>query len=102
MNALLRYDHLPTAALRFVLPDGHCARCNMLTHMVIVLQVPVDRVVERVVEVEKPVIVEKIVTVEVDRVVERVVDKIIEVPVERVVLKEVPVYVDRCTCPFLL
>jgi hypothetical protein len=101
LNALLRYNHFPAAALRFVVCIGHCPRYTMLTVMAIVLQVPVDRVVERVVEVEKPVIVEKIVTVEVERVVERVVDKIIEVPVERVVLKEVPVYVDRCTCSCL-
>ncbi len=32
----------------------------------------------------------------VDVPVEHVVEKIVEVPVERVVLKEVPVYVDRC------
>jgi hypothetical protein len=28
--------------------------------------------------------------------VDHVVEKIVEVPVERVILKEVPVYVDRC------
>ena len=40
---------------------------------------PVDRIVERIVEVEKPVIVQQIVEVEVERVVEREVEKIVYV-----------------------
>jgi hypothetical protein len=76
-----------------------CCWCTGLTWC---LQVPVDRIVERIVEVEKPVTVEKIVEIPVERIVIKEVEKIVEVPVERVVLKEVPVYVDRWSLYFLM
>jgi len=45
----------------------------------------VERIVERIIEVEKPVIVERIIEVPVERIV--TVEKIVEVPVERIVEK---------------
>lgn len=62
-----------------------------------IVEVPVETVVEKIVEVEKPVEVEKIVTVEIIKEVEKPVEtiktveveKIVEVPVE--VIREVPI-----------
>jgi len=62
-----------------------------------IVEVPVEKVVEKIVEVEKPVEVEKIVTVEIIKEVEKPVEtiktveveKIVEVPVE--VIREVPI-----------
>ena len=62
-----------------------------------VVEVPVEKVVEKIVEVPVEKIVEKIVKVPVEKVVvkevpvEKIVERVVEVPVEKVVVKEVPV-----------
>merc|ERR1712187_908301 len=52
-----------------------------------VVEVPVEKIVEKVVEREVPV--EKVVEVPVEKIVEKVVER--DVPVEKIVVKEVPV-----------
>ena len=53
-----------------------------------IVEVPVDRIVEKIVEVDR--IVDRIVEVPVDRIVEKIVEVIKEVPIHKEVIKEVP------------
>lgn len=53
-----------------------------------IIEVPVDRIVEKIVEVDR--IIEKIVEVPVDRIVEKIVEVIKEIPIHKEVIKEVP------------
>jgi hypothetical protein len=53
-----------------------------------IVEVPVDRIVEKIVEVDR--IIEKIVEVPVDRIVEKIVEVIKEIPIHKEVIKEVP------------
>jgi|694.fasta_scaffold48293_7 hypothetical protein len=53
-----------------------------------IVEVPVDRIIEKIVEVDR--IVDRIVEVPVDRVVEKIVEVIKEVPIHKEVIKEVP------------
>jgi hypothetical protein len=53
-----------------------------------IVEVPVDRIVEKIVEVDR--IVDRIVEVPVDRIVEKIVEVVKEVPIHKEVIKEVP------------
>jgi hypothetical protein len=53
-----------------------------------IVEVPVDRIIEKIVEVDR--IVDRIVEVPVDRIVEKIVEVIKEVPIHKEVIKEVP------------
>ena len=53
-----------------------------------IVEVPVDRIIEKIVEVDR--IVDRIVEVPVDRVVEKIVEVVKEVPIHKEVIKEVP------------
>jgi hypothetical protein len=53
-----------------------------------IIEVPVDRIVEKIVEIDR--IIEKIVEVPVDRIVEKIVEVIKEIPIHKEVIKEVP------------